>query len=99
MCRDSSAIRRISDEPVWAGTAQLTFDIFCCPWNALPMPSHQTRNVSLPAELNRFIYGQAAHGQHRNTNEVAHVGLRLPIQTRRDLKANRSPEKRERNGR
>lgn len=37
------------------------------------MPTDQTRNVSLTAELNAFILAQVASGQYQNASEV--VGL------------------------
>ena len=41
------------------------------------MPSDQTRNVSLTAELNAFIRAQVASGQYQNVSEVVRAGLRL----------------------
>ncbi|MFL5162708.1 MAG: type II toxin-antitoxin system ParD family antitoxin [Microvirga sp.] len=41
------------------------------------MPTDQTRNVSLTAELNAFIRGQVASGQYQNASEVVRAGLRL----------------------
>ncbi len=63
------------------------------------MLSDQTRNISLKAELNLFIFGQVASGPSPNTNEVVHAGLSLLIQTRRDLEVNFSPKGRGHNGR
>ena len=58
------------------------------------MPSVQTRNISLKAELNSFICGQVAHDPSPNANEVVCAGLRLLIQTRRDLEV-KFPSKQE----
>jgi antitoxin ParD1/3/4 len=44
------------------------------------MPSEQTRNVSLTAELNAFIRGQVASGQYQNASEVVRAALRLLVQ-------------------
>lgn len=44
------------------------------------MPSEQTRNVSLTAELNAFIRGQVASGHYQNASEVVRAGLRLLVQ-------------------
>ena len=41
------------------------------------MPTDQTRNVSLTAELNAFIRTQVASGQYQNASEVVRAGLRL----------------------
>lgn len=41
------------------------------------MPSDQTRNVSLTAELNGFIGDQLASGRYRNASEVVRAALRL----------------------
>ena len=41
------------------------------------MPSDQTRNVSLTAELNAFIRDQVASGQYQNASEVVRASLRL----------------------
>ncbi|HYF56431.1 MAG TPA: type II toxin-antitoxin system ParD family antitoxin [Salinarimonas sp.] len=41
------------------------------------MPSDQSRNVSLTAELNAFIRAQVASGQYQNASEVVRAGLRL----------------------
>ncbi|MGF9762889.1 type II toxin-antitoxin system ParD family antitoxin [Microvirga sp. 0TCS3.31] len=41
------------------------------------MPTDQTRNVSLTAELNAFIRSQIASGQYQNASEVVRAGLRL----------------------
>jgi antitoxin ParD1/3/4 len=41
------------------------------------MPTDQTRNVSLTAELNVFIRAQVASGQYQNASEVVRAGLRL----------------------
>jgi antitoxin ParD1/3/4 len=41
------------------------------------MPTDQTRNVSLTAELNAFILSQVASGQYQNASEVVRAGLRL----------------------
>lgn len=41
------------------------------------MPTDQTRNVSLTAELNAFIRAQVASGQYQNASEVVRAGLRL----------------------
>ncbi len=88
-----------SDDFVCASEAKFTFDNLCCPWNALLMPSVQTRNISLEAELNSFICGQVAHGPSPNANEVVCAGLRLLIQTRRDLEVKFPPNRRGRDGR
>ena len=47
------------------------------------MPSEQTRNVSLTAELNAFIRAQVASGQYQNASEVVRAGLRLLVQQTR----------------
>jgi antitoxin ParD1/3/4 len=44
------------------------------------MPSEQTRNVSLTAELNRFILAQVASGHYQNASEVVRASLRLLMQ-------------------
>jgi antitoxin ParD1/3/4 len=44
------------------------------------MPSDQTRNVSLTAELNAFIRSQVASGQYQNASEVVRAALRLLVQ-------------------
>jgi putative addiction module CopG family antidote len=44
------------------------------------MPTDQTRNVSLTAELNGFIRDQVASGQYQNASEVVRAGLRLLVQ-------------------
>jgi putative addiction module CopG family antidote len=44
------------------------------------MPSDQTRNVSLTAELNAFIRLQVASGHYQNASEVVRAGLRLLAQ-------------------
>ena len=44
------------------------------------MPSEQTRNVSLTAELNAFIRAQVASGHYRTASEVVRAGLRLLAQ-------------------
>ncbi len=44
------------------------------------MPSDQTRNVSLTAELNAFIRVQIASGHYQNASEVVRAGLRLLAQ-------------------
>lgn len=41
------------------------------------MPTDQTRNVSLTAELNAFIRAQVASGQYQNASEVVRASLRL----------------------
>ena len=41
------------------------------------MPTDQTRNVSLTAELNAFIRSQVASSQYQNASEVVRAGLRL----------------------
>ena len=41
------------------------------------MPTDQTRNVSLTAELNAFIRAQVASGQYQNASEVVRTALRL----------------------
>lgn len=41
------------------------------------MPTDQTRNVSLTAELNAFIRAQVASGQYQNASEVVRAALRL----------------------
>ena len=41
------------------------------------MPTDQTRNVSLTAELNAFIRAQVSSGQYQNASEVVRAGLRL----------------------
>ncbi len=63
------------------------------------MPSDQTCNISLEAELNPFICGQVASGQYQNANEVVLAGLRLFIETLRDLEVSFSPKRRGRDGR
>jgi antitoxin ParD1/3/4 len=47
------------------------------------MPTDQTRNVSLTAELNAFIRAQVASGQYQNASEVVRAGLRLLVQQAR----------------
>jgi antitoxin ParD1/3/4 len=59
------------------------------------MPTDQTHNVSLTAELNAFILAQVASGQYQNASEVVRASLRLlmrqskrgeaPIPTERDV--------------
>ena len=44
------------------------------------MPSDQTRNVSLTAELNAFIREQVASGRYQTASEVVRAGLRLLAQ-------------------
>ncbi len=44
------------------------------------MPTDQTRNVSLTAELNAFIRAQVASGQYQNASEVVRASLRLLVQ-------------------
>jgi putative addiction module CopG family antidote len=44
------------------------------------MPSDQTRNVSLTAELNAFIRAQVDSGHYQNASEVVRAGLRLLAQ-------------------
>lgn len=44
------------------------------------MPSEQTRNVSLTAELNAFIRSQVASGHYQNASEVVRASLRLLAQ-------------------
>ena len=44
------------------------------------MPTDQTRNVSLTAELNAFIRAQVASGEYQNASEVVRAGLRLLIE-------------------
>jgi antitoxin ParD1/3/4 len=41
------------------------------------MPTDQTRNVSLTAELNAFIRAQVASGRYQNASEVVRASLRL----------------------
>jgi antitoxin ParD1/3/4 len=41
------------------------------------MPTDQTRNVSLTAELNAFIRAQVDSGQYQNASEVVRTALRL----------------------
>ena len=41
------------------------------------MPTDQTRNMSLTAELNAFIRAQVSSGQYQNAGEVVRAGLRL----------------------
>ena len=41
------------------------------------MPTDQTRNVSLTAELNAFIRAQVASGHYQNASEVVRASLRL----------------------
>jgi antitoxin ParD1/3/4 len=41
------------------------------------VPTDQTRNVSLTAELNAFIRAQVASGRYQNASEVVRAGLRL----------------------
>lgn len=49
------------------------------------MPTDETRNVSLTAELNSFIRAQVASGQYQNASEVVRAGLRMLMrQARRD---------------
>ena len=58
------------------------------------MPSDQTRNVSLTAELNAFIRAQVASGQYQNASEVVRAGLRLLVQQiRRDAEAPSAPKR------
>ena len=47
------------------------------------MPTDQTRNVSLTAELNAFIRAQVASGHYQNASEVVRAGLRLLIERER----------------
>jgi len=47
------------------------------------MPTDQTRNVSLTAELNAFIRAQVASGRYQNASEVVRSGLRLLQQQER----------------
>jgi hypothetical protein len=63
------------------------------------MPNDQTRNVSLTAELDPSIHGQAALGRSRQAKKVVCAGLHLLIQTWRDLEANPSPKSRGFDGR
>lgn len=44
------------------------------------MPTDQTRNVSLTAELNTFIRAQVASGHYQNASEVVRAALRLLLQ-------------------
>ena len=44
------------------------------------MPTDQTRNVSLTAELNGFIRTQVASGHYQNASEVVRAALRLLLQ-------------------
>ena len=44
------------------------------------MPSDQTRNVSLTAELNAFIRAQVESGHYQNASEVVRAALRLLLQ-------------------
>jgi antitoxin ParD1/3/4 len=41
------------------------------------VPTDQTRNVSLTAELNAFIRAQVESGQYQSASEVVRAGLRL----------------------
>ena len=41
------------------------------------MPTDQTRNVSLTAELNAFIRAQVASGRYQNASEVVRASLRV----------------------
>jgi antitoxin ParD1/3/4 len=52
------------------------------------MPTGQTRNVSLTAELNAFIRAQVSSGQYQNTSEVVRAGLRL-LQRQHEREAQR----------
>jgi antitoxin ParD1/3/4 len=54
------------------------------------MPTDQTRNVSLTAELNSFIRTQVASGQYQNASEVVRAGLRLLIRNQQRI-ANKKP--------
>lgn len=44
------------------------------------MPTDQTRNVSLTAELNAFIRAQVETGHYQNASEVVRAALRLLLQ-------------------
>jgi antitoxin ParD1/3/4 len=41
------------------------------------MPTGQTRNFSLTAELNALTRAQVASGQYQNASEMVRAGLRL----------------------
>lgn len=47
------------------------------------MPTDQTRNVSLTAELNAFIGAQVASGRYHHASELVRSGLRLLQQQER----------------
>ena len=64
------------------------------------MPSDQTRNVSLTAELNAFIRDQVASGQYQNASEVVRASLRLlQQQEQRHKRRQSSPTSGQTNGR
>ena len=55
------------------------------------MPTDQTRNVSLTAELNAFIRAQVASGQYQNASEVVRASLRLLQQQEQRNKRRQTP--------
>ncbi|MBB3020899.1 antitoxin ParD1/3/4 [Microvirga lupini] len=55
------------------------------------MPTDQTRNVSLTAELNAFIRDQVASGQYQNASEVVRASLRLLQQHEQRHKRRQTP--------
>ena len=55
------------------------------------MPTDQTRNVSLTAELNAFIRDQVASGQYQNASEVVRASLRLLQQQEQRHKRRQTP--------
>lgn len=58
------------------------------------MPTDQTRNVSLTAELNAFIRAQVGSGQYQNVSEVVCAGLcLLQRQHEREERRNAGPMK------
>lgn len=64
--------------------ASLYFDNLGGPWERSTMPTDQTRNVSLTAELNAFIRAQVASGQYQSASEVVRAALRLLIQVNQE---------------
>ena len=63
------------------------------------MPTDQTRNVSLTAELNAVIRAQVTSGQYQNASEVVRAALRLlQRQHERDERHRVSPASRESHG-
>ncbi len=64
------------------------------------MPTDQTRNVSLTAELNAFIRAQVSSGQYQNASEVVRAGLRrIRTQHEREERQIGKPAKEEGNAR